>query len=65
MAYYISKPSRIDPSITVYYVGDNRWTDDASQKATFSTKRLQQNSSPIQMVQMVDGQIAQSLQNDK
>ena len=39
MAYYISKPSRIDPSVTVYYAGDNRWTDDASQKATFSTKK--------------------------
>ena len=39
MAYYISKPSRIDPSITVYYAGDNRWTDDESQKATFSTKK--------------------------
>ena len=38
MAYYISKPSRIDPSVTVYYAGDNRWTDDASQKAKFSTK---------------------------
>ena len=39
MSYYISKPSRIDPNITVYYAGDNRWTDDASQKATFSTKK--------------------------
>ena len=39
MAYYISKPSRIDSSLTVYYAGDNRWTDDASQKAKFSTKK--------------------------
>ena len=39
MAYFISKPSRIDENITVYYAGDSRWTDDASQKATFSTKK--------------------------
>ncbi len=39
MAYYISKSSRIDPNITVYYAGDNRWTDDASQKARFTTKK--------------------------
>ena len=38
MAYYIKKQSRIDESITVYYAGDNRWTDDPSQKITFSTK---------------------------
>jgi hypothetical protein len=40
MSYYISKPSRIDPNITVYYAGDNRWTDDASQKATFPTESV-------------------------
>ena len=39
MAYYISKPSRIDENITVYYAGDNRWTADSSQKMTFSTKK--------------------------
>lgn len=38
MAYYISKPSRIDPNITVYYAGENRWTDNASQKALFATE---------------------------
>jgi hypothetical protein len=39
MAYYISKPSRIDENITVYYAGDSRWTDDPSQKMKFSTKK--------------------------
>jgi hypothetical protein len=39
MAYFIKKQSRIDENITVYYAGDNRWTDDPSQKAKFSTKK--------------------------
>lgn len=38
MAYYIFKPSRIDPTITVYYSGNSRWTDDSSQKALFATE---------------------------
>lgn len=38
MAYYIQKPSRIDESITVYYAGNGKWTDDLSQKKSFSTK---------------------------
>ena len=38
MAYFIQKPSRIDENIIVYYAGGSRWTDDASQKARFTTK---------------------------
>ena len=38
MAYFIQKPSRIDESITVYYVGNGRWSDDPSQKASFTTE---------------------------
>jgi hypothetical protein len=39
MAYYIQKPSLVDSSVTVYYAGDRRWTDDETQKIKFSTKR--------------------------
>ena len=38
MVYFIQKPSRIDESITVYYVGNGRWSDDSSQKASFITE---------------------------
>ena len=43
MAYCIQKPSRIDGNITVYYVGNGRWSDDPSQKITFSTKTAATN----------------------
>lgn len=39
MAYFIQKPSLIDKNLTVYYAGDNRWTDDKFQKLKFSTKK--------------------------
>ena len=38
MAYHIQKPSVINPDVIVYYAGDGKWTDDASQKQTFRTK---------------------------
>ena len=38
MAYFIQKPSRIDESITVYYVGNGRWSDDPTQKALFASE---------------------------
>ena len=38
MSYFIQKQSIINPEITIYYAGNSRWTDDASQKVTFSTK---------------------------
>lgn len=37
MAYHIQKPAAIG-SGTVYYAGGSRWTDDASQKKSFTTK---------------------------
>ena len=39
MAYYVQKPSIINPDAVVYYAGDKRWTDDPSQKVKFSTKK--------------------------
>ena len=38
MAYYLQKPSLVDSNIVVYYAGNSRWTDDASQKTTFATE---------------------------
>lgn len=38
MAYYLQKPSLVDSSITVYYAGSSRWTDDASEKITFASE---------------------------
>jgi hypothetical protein len=43
MAYYIQKPSRIDENIIVYYTGNGKWSDDASQKALFTTKTAATN----------------------
>ena len=37
MAFHIEKASVITGK-TVYYTGDNRWSDDASKKKSFSTK---------------------------
>jgi len=38
MAYYVQKPSLINPDVVVYYAGKNRWTDDATQRALFATE---------------------------
>ena len=38
MAYYIQKPSIIDSNITVYFDGINKWSDDFSLKALYSTE---------------------------
>jgi len=43
MAYYIKKPSIIDSSITVYYSGNSRWTDDFSQKSLYASEEAAQN----------------------
>ena len=40
MAYYITKPASIDPSITLYFKGDNRWSDDPEGKITYATEEL-------------------------
>ena len=39
MAFHIEKPSAIGGG-TVYFVGGNRWSDDPSQKKSFSTEAL-------------------------
>ncbi len=38
MAYHITRPEALDPSKVVYYTGGSKWTDDQSQKKSFSTK---------------------------
>ena len=43
MAYYITTPALVDSSITLYYKGDNRWSDDASQKVTYETEEEANN----------------------
>jgi len=50
MAYHIQKPSIINPDVVVYYAGDSKWTDDASQKLKFSTKK-----SATQLISNPDG----------
>ena len=37
MAFHIQKTSALGGK-TVYFAGGNRWTDDASQKKSFTTK---------------------------
>ena len=43
MAYYITKPFSLNPSTTLYYVGEDnakvaRFSDDPSGKVTYSTE---------------------------
>lgn len=38
MAYYIQKPSLVDSAVTVYYAGNKRWSDDASNKIIFASE---------------------------
>ena len=40
MAYYITKPASIDSSITLYFKGDNRWSDNPEGKVTYETEEL-------------------------
>jgi|TARA_Y100000289_G_C3875580_1_gene125876 hypothetical protein len=40
MAYYITKPASIDKSITLYFVGENRWSDNPSNKITYETEEI-------------------------
>lgn len=32
MAFYCTKPSVIQPSTTLYFVGENRWSDQFSER---------------------------------
>ena len=38
MAFYLTKPSLIDSSITLYYAGGSRWSDQSSEKVTYATR---------------------------
>ena len=36
MAFHIKKPSTVNSSVTVYYKGDRRWSDDFSERKIFN-----------------------------
>ena len=38
MAFYLTKPSLIDSSITLYYAGGSRWSDQSSEKVTYASR---------------------------
>ena len=38
MPYHIKKPSLINSSVTVYYAGNRRWTDDYSSRSTYDNE---------------------------
>jgi hypothetical protein len=38
MAFFITKPSLVSESITLYYKGGNRWSDNPSDKITYETE---------------------------
>ena len=38
MSYHIKKPCVLDSSITLYYQGGTRWTDEYSKRNIYSTK---------------------------
>jgi len=38
MAFYCTKPSLIQSSITLYYCGTNRWSDQESDKALYASR---------------------------
>ena len=38
MAFYLTKPSLIDSSITLYYAGGSRWSDQSPEKVTYATR---------------------------
>jgi hypothetical protein len=38
MSFYCTKPSTIQPSVTLYYAGGKRWSDQEHEKVTFSSR---------------------------
>tara|TARA_Y100001970_G_scaffold114496_1_gene142825 strand:- start:132 stop:323 length:192 start_codon:yes stop_codon:yes gene_type:complete len=38
MPYHITKPCVLDSSITLYYQGGTRWTDEYSKRNLYNTK---------------------------
>lgn len=37
MPYHITRPAKLDSSITLYYHGGNRWSDESVGRFTFAT----------------------------
>ena len=37
MAYHIKKPSALNSSVNVYYIGDKRWTDKYDDRKQYTT----------------------------
>ena len=35
MTYYIKKPSQLDSSVDVYYMGDRRWSDKFDDRKVY------------------------------
>lgn len=38
MPYHLKRPSQLNASVSVYYAGGRRWTDDYSQRVQYSTE---------------------------
>ena len=36
MPYHIKKPSQLNPSVDVYYIGDRRWSDDYNERKKYT-----------------------------
>ena len=36
MPYHIKKPSHLDSSVNVYYIGDKRWTDKYDDRKQYT-----------------------------
>ena len=48
MPYHIKKPSHLNTSVDVYYIGDKRWTDNF-------TERKQYTNNPTYLTKNDDG----------
>ena len=48
MAFYIKKPSLINSEISVYYKGENRWSDNYADRLVF-------DEDPISLMENPDG----------
>tara|TARA_Y100000004_G_C8865672_1_gene391027 strand:+ start:169 stop:360 length:192 start_codon:yes stop_codon:yes gene_type:complete len=50
MAFHIQKPAALGTGKTVYYTGDRNWSDDPSEKKTWST-----STTPTNLMNNPDG----------
>jgi hypothetical protein len=46
MSYHIKRPNQLMPSIDVYYVTDNRWSDDYTERKVFGEDPSSMLSNP-------------------